>query len=73
MISNKQRALADNQHFDYAGQFSEHDAPVVDYLRHSPDFFCRNPQLLMEIEVPHYERGAVSLVEKRMALHREQY
>lgn len=73
MISNKQRALADNQPFDYAGQYQEHDAPVIDYLRHSPDFFCRNPQLLMEIEVPHYERGAVSLVEKRMALHREQY
>lgn len=73
MISNKQRALAEKQHFDYADQVGEQDGLVVDYLRNSPDFFARNPHLLMEIEVPHYERGAVSLVEKRMALNREQY
>ncbi len=73
MISNKQRAYADNQHFDYIEKVAEQDGQVVAYLRSSPDFFSRNPQLLMEIEVPHYERGAVSLVEKRMALHREQY
>lgn len=69
MISNKQRALAEEQSFNY----HEFDSEIVDYLRNSPDFFARHPQLLMEIEVPHYERGAVSLVEKRLALHREQY
>jgi uncharacterized protein YigA (DUF484 family) len=69
MISNKQRALAEEQSFNY----HEFDTDIVDYLRSSPDFFARHPELLMEIEVPHYERGAVSLVEKRLALHREQY
>lgn len=69
MISNKQRALAEEQSFD----FHEFDEQVVDYLRNSPEFFARNSQLLLEIDVPHYERGAVSLVEKRLALHREQY
>ncbi len=69
MISNKQRALAEEQSYGYP----EFDTDIVDYLRSSPDFFARHPQLLLEIEVPHYERGAVSLVEKRLALHREQY
>ena len=73
MISNKQRAFAEKQTYDYLDTIGESDGQVVDYLRSSPDFFARNPELLMEIEVPHYERGAVSLVEKRMALHREQY
>lgn len=73
MISNKQRALAEKQQFDYHEPTGYNDSQVVDYLRSSPDFFARNPHLLMEIEVPHFERGAVSLVEKRMALHREQY
>jgi uncharacterized protein YigA (DUF484 family) len=74
MISNKQRAVAERQHFDFEQHVSEQqDGPVADYLRSSPEFFTRHPQLLMEIEIPHYERGAVSLVEKRLALHREQY
>ena len=73
MISNKQSAFAEKQSYDYLETVGELDGQVVDYLRSSPDFFSRNPELLMEIEVPHYERGAVSLVEKRMALHREQY
>lgn len=72
MISNKQPVLLEKQRFDYSDQFDENDLVVVNYLRSSPDFFKRNAQLLMEIEVPHHERGAVSLVEKRMALHREQ-
>lgn len=51
----------------------EYDGSVADYLRASPDFFERNPELLMELSLPHQERGAVSLVERRLALHREQY
>ncbi len=69
MISNKKQALVEDHDYDYQIQ----DSAVVDYLRSSPDFFSRNPGLLLEIEVPHYERGAVSLVERRLSLHREQY
>lgn len=69
MISNKTRALADHQAFDYQDQ----DNVVAEYLLQSPDFFARNPELLTRIEVPHHERGAVSLIERKLTLHREQY
>lgn len=69
MISNKKQALVEDHDFSYENQ----DPAVADYLRSSPEFFVRNPELLLEIEVPHYERGAVSLVERRLSLHREQY
>lgn len=69
MISNKKQALVEDQHYDYQDQ----DHVVADFLRSSPEFFARNPELLLEIEVPHYQRGAVSLVEKRLALHRDQH
>ncbi len=51
----------------------EYDDSVAEFLRTSPDFFERNPELLMELSLPHHERGAISLVERRLALHREQY
>lgn len=69
MISNKKQALVEDHDYNFQNQ----DLAVADYLRGSPDFFARNPGLLLEIEVPHYERGAVSLVERRLTLHREQY
>lgn len=69
MISNKKQALVEDQDYNWQDQ----DVAVADYLRSSPDFFARNPDLLLEIEVPHYQRGAVSLVERRLSLHREQY
>ncbi|OED39132.1 hypothetical protein AB833_16460 [Chromatiales bacterium (ex Bugula neritina AB1)] len=68
MISNKNRALADHQSYDYQDQ----DNVVAEYLLQSPDFFSRNPDLLTRIEVPHRERGAVSLVERKLTMHREQ-
>ena len=69
MISNKKQALVEDQHYNYPDQ----DHAVAEFLRSSPEFFARNPDLLLEIEVPHYPRGAVSLVEKRLSLHRDQY
>lgn len=64
--NNKSTMLVEEQAFDG-------DLYVADYLREAPDFFTRNPDLLLELEVPHRERGAVSLVERRLTLHREQY
>jgi len=51
----------------------DNDSYVADFLRESPDFFARNPELLLELEVPHRQRGAVSLVERRLTMQREQY
>lgn len=49
------------------------DTYVAEFLRDSPDFFARNPQLLMDMEVPHQQRGAVSLVERQVLVQREQF
>jgi uncharacterized protein YigA (DUF484 family) len=68
MIGHKKRALQEENLFHY----HDSDQQITEYLRASPDFFARNPELLLEIEVPHHERGAVSLVERRLTMHREQ-
>lgn len=68
MIGHKKRALQEDNLFTY----HDSDQQIAEYLRASPDFFARNPELLLEIEVPHHERGAVSLVERRLSMHREQ-
>ncbi len=67
MITNtKSASVAGEQAFDA-------DTYVAEFLRQSPDFFSRNPQLLMDIEVPHHQRGAVSLVERQVQVQREQF
>ena len=66
MIINSKSASAEEQAFDA-------DAYVSDFLRDSPDFFARNPHLLLDLEVPHQQRGAVSLVERQVLVQREQY
>ena len=44
---------------------------VVDYLHRNPDFFELNPELLLDLRVPHSSgAGAVSLVEKQLELLR---
>lgn len=45
---------------------------VADYLRQHPDFFLRHDYLLPELELPHDARGAVSLIERQVAVLREQ-
>jgi uncharacterized protein YigA (DUF484 family) len=44
---------------------------VADYLREHPDFFLAHGELLTELRVPHATNGAVSLVEKQVAVLRE--
>jgi len=46
---------------------------VVNYLRNHPGFFNDHPDLLAEIEIPHERGEAVSLVEKQVAILREQH
>ena len=45
---------------------------VATYLEHHPDFFNKYPALVAGIELPHESGRAVSLVEKQVALLREQ-
>lgn len=67
MITTTKTAIAAEEHA------YESDSYVVDYLRDTPEFFSRNPELLLELEVPHQHRGAVSLVERRLSIQREQF
>ena len=45
---------------------------VATYLEHHPDFFNKYPALVAGIELPHESGRAISLVEKQVALLREQ-
>jgi uncharacterized protein YigA (DUF484 family) len=45
---------------------------VAAYLRKHPNFFVEHPEVLAELAVPHAEGGAVSLVERQIAILREQ-
>lgn len=45
---------------------------VEAYLRSHPEFFVDNPDLLTELEVPHPAGGAVSLIERQVALIRQE-
>jgi uncharacterized protein YigA (DUF484 family) len=50
----------------------EVEQSIVDFLRHHPDFFTRHLPLLEMLRVPHPCRPAVSLIERQLALLREQ-
>ena len=57
-----------------AGQKAEpmiDDQTVLDYLRNRPDFFRAHPALLAELDLPHASGGAVSLIERQVAILRE--
>lgn len=45
------------------GDHNLDDAQILQYLLQNPDFFARHPQLLEQIEVPHAQKGSVSLIE----------
>ncbi len=48
------------------------EAAVIDFLRDSPDFFHRHPELLAAIALPHPDTGAaVSLIERQVSVLRE--
>lgn len=42
------------------------------YLQHHPDFFNLHPALITELKIPHASGSAVSLIERQVALLREQ-
>ncbi len=48
------------------------DRAVVAYLARNPDFLVRHPELLAGLQVPHGGSGAVSLIERQVAMLREQ-
>ncbi|MCG9748055.1 MULTISPECIES: DUF484 family protein [Shewanella] len=43
---------------------------IREYLLDNPDFFTRYPELLLAMRIPHEQRGAVSLVERRQEMLR---
>lgn len=43
---------------------------IVEYLQAEPDFFVRQPDLLVQLRIPHQERGSVSLVEAKLEQQR---
>ena len=45
---------------------------IAEYLQVNPDFFNKHPELIAELEIPHERGAAVSLVEKQVAVLREQ-
>ncbi|MGB0892933.1 MAG: DUF484 family protein [Parashewanella sp.] len=38
---------------------------IYEYLTDNPDFFVRNPELLLSLRLPHQQRGTISMVEKQ--------
>ncbi len=47
------------------------DADVASFLRDSPDFFVKHPNLLTELQLPHESGSAISLVERQVSVLRE--
>ncbi|MCZ6805028.1 MAG: DUF484 family protein [Proteobacteria bacterium] len=45
---------------------------ISEYLKDNPDFFNKHPAILAELKIPHDRGVAVSLVEKQVAVLREQ-
>lgn len=44
---------------------------IREYLLDNPDFFNRYPELLLAMRLPHMERGAISLMERRQEMLRQ--
>ncbi|ABZ78451.1 protein of unknown function DUF484 [Shewanella halifaxensis HAW-EB4] len=44
---------------------------IREYLLDNPEFFSRYPELLLAMRIPHAERGAVSLVERKQEMLRQ--
>jgi hypothetical protein len=51
---------------------AERERQVSKFLRDNPDFFTRHPDLLADMRLPHSTGGAISLIEKQVAILREQ-
>lgn len=48
------------------------DKEVIEYLQEHPDFFITHTHLLADLVVPHESGGAVSLIERQVAVLRDQ-
>ncbi len=48
------------------------EAMVSEYLRNNPDFFNRQSALVAELNIPHEHGASLSLVEKQLAVLRQQ-
>ena len=48
------------------------DDSVAAWLMHHPDFLLRHPAVLAKLNVPHNSGGAISLIERQVAVLREQ-
>ena len=48
------------------------DKEVIEYLQTHPDFFITHTHLLADLVVPHESGGAVSLIERQVAVLRDQ-
>lgn len=48
------------------------DKEVIEYLQAHPDFFITHTHLLADLVVPHESGGAVSLIERQVAVLRDQ-
>jgi uncharacterized protein YigA (DUF484 family) len=59
----------ETEHLD-ANQISE--SMVAEFLKDNPDFFNNHPDVLVELKIPHDHGVAISLVEKQLAVLREQ-
>ncbi|ACA84786.1 DUF484 family protein [Shewanella woodyi] len=43
---------------------------IREFLLDNPDFFNRYPELLLAMQIPHAERGAISLIERKQEMFR---
>ena len=44
---------------------------LIEYLKSTPEFFLKNPEILQYLEIPHESGTATSLVERQVAILRE--
>lgn len=51
---------------------AEMEAAVAAYLHDHPDFVARHPEVLARLHIPHGGAGVVSLIERQVAVLREQ-
>ena len=49
------------------------DTAVVAFLEANPDFFATRENLLLKLQLPHKEAGTISLIEKQLAILRENH
>lgn len=56
---------------DHSSPESLNDETVSRYLENNPEFFDRKAELLLELTIPHESGGAISLLERQVAMFRE--